>query len=128
LGFGSIAILSARVIDSADFLNSVTPEQIAEVDAEVSDHIYQCSNYLPPSNPADAPGILRGIWADIVLFKIIKWQKNLSEEEIKRRTILKEDAYKLLDKIQSGRITVKVDSSTSQSLFSVSGTKRISTP
>ena len=128
MGFGNNEILAGRVVDANDFLSSVEPAKLTEIDAQVSDYIFQRTNFPSPTDPSSAPGILRGIWADIVLFKVIKWQKNLSEEEVKRRTILKDDAERLLNLIESGKISIKTNSSTPATLVSVSGKKRISTP
>ncbi len=125
MGFGNKQILTSRVLDADEFLNSVDTDKLAEIDAEVSDLIYQKTGYEIPDDPASAPGMLRGIWADIVLFKIIRWQYKVSEDEIKRRTILKDDAMSLLNNLETGKSQLK---SSTVEMVKVSGTKRIITP
>lgn len=130
MGFGNKTILSSRVLDGSDYLNNIDPQKLEELSDEVTNLIEQLLGITAPDNPDDAPAILRGIWADITLFKSIKWQKNISEEEIKRRTILKDDAFKLLDKIKAGNITLTNNGTNlinSNCPVVISGTKRIGT-
>ncbi len=132
MGFGSKQILAARTLDGSDFLNNVTSSKIDELEKEVTNLIESYLNITAPEEPILAPPILRGIWADIAYFKSIKWQKNISDEEIKRRTILKDDAFKLLDKIKSGQITPNdsensLTKNSSPSPIKVTGKKRIKT-
>lgn len=133
MGFGSKDILASRVLDGSNYLNTLTAEKITELEAEVSDLIYQETGITPPSDPAEAPAILRGIWADIALFKSSKWQKDISDEELKRRTALKDDAYELLAKIRKGDIVIKkdganvIEQTTENCPVQISGTQRIKT-
>ena len=133
MGFGNKEILAGRVLDGNDYLNKIDPDKIQELEAEITDLIYQRTDIVPPEDPAEAPAILRGIWGDIALFKSSKWQKNISEEELKRRTALKNDAYDLLYQIESGKIVVKKDGEnvivkTEESCpVQISGTSRIKT-
>jgi hypothetical protein len=131
MGFGNKDILISRVIDGNDFLNEIDPAKITELEAEVSDYIFQQTGIVPPEDAAQASPTLRGVWADIVLFKSIKWQKSISDEEVKRRTILKDDAERLLNKIASGDFTIKNsadETSVEVCPIVITGSKRIITP
>lgn len=107
--FGNKKTLTDRFPDD-QYLNDVDSDKIEganSIGADVSDEIFQQTGIIPPESPVDAPGMLRGIWCDIVLSKTIKWQTNISEEELKRRAQLLKDAYAKLDKIRTGEITLK---------------------
>jgi hypothetical protein len=128
--FGNKKTLTDRFKDD-QYLIDVDPAKLEgnnSIGADVSDLIYQKTNYPPPNNPDDAPGMLRGIWCDIVLFKIIKFQKELPEEEIKRRIELKNDAYKLLNEIQEGRTPIRNGNGTPinvEKVIEVQGVRRL---
>lgn len=104
--FGNKDTIIARYHDEY-YLNDVDPAKFDEVADEVSDLIYQITSVQAPDDPAVAVGTLRGIWTDIVLFKIIPYQKDLSDEEKSRRTTLYRDAMNLLWEIQNGKISLK---------------------
>jgi len=128
MGFGNKETLIS-VFNDENFLNDIDPDKITEIGSQVTDVIYAYTSITPPTAPADAPGILRNIWTNIVSFQIIPYQKDLSDEEKTRRTTLFNGAYAMLDKIKSGDIKVLdangVVLNASTSLFQIQGTKRI---
>lgn len=131
MGFGSAAILKSRVNDYATFIDTIGSEKIEEIDRQTSDLIFQKTSVPVPNDPADAPGMLSDIWTDIVMFKIIQWQTDLSDEEKERRKLLYESAMNLLSEIQSGKLILKNTDGTAvvtaSSPFQFTGTKRLGT-
>jgi len=128
MGYGNKATLLS-VFNDQNFLNEVDPAKIEEIGAQVTDVIRTYTGITPPADPANAPGILRNIWTNIVQFQIIPYQKDLSDDEKQRRTTLFNGAYKMLEKIQTGDLKV-LDANgavlnASNSLFQIQGTKRI---
>jgi len=105
MGFGNKETLIS-VFNDENFLNDIDPDKITEIGNQVTDVIYAYTAITPPTEPADAPGILRNIWTNIVQFQIIPYQKDLSDEEKARRLTLFNNAMKMLEKIQSGEIKV----------------------
>lgn len=105
MGFGNKETLIS-VFNDENFLNEIDPDKIIEIGEQVTGIIYAYTSITPPTAPANAPGILRNIWTNIVCFQIIPYQKDLSEEEKTRRTSLFNNAYKMLDSIKSGDIKV----------------------
>lgn len=128
MGFGNKDTLIS-VFNDENFLNDIDPTKIDEIGKQVTDIIYSYTSITPPTAPADAPGILRNIWTNIVSFQIIPYQRDLSEEEKTRRTTLFNNAYKMLEKIQTGEIKVLdvngVVLNAGTSPFQIQGTKRI---
>jgi len=126
MGFGNKDTLIS-VFNDENFLNDIDPDKITEIGSQVTDVIYAYTAITPPTAPADAPG--RNIWINIVQFQIIPYQKDLSDEEKARRTTLFNNAYKMLEKIQSGEIKVMdingVVLNAGASPFQIDGTKRI---
>ena len=128
MGFGNKETLIS-VFNDENFLNDIDPDKITEIGAQVTDVIYAYTAITPPTAPADAPGILRNIWTNIVQFQIIPYQKDLSDEEKARRLTLFNNAMKMLEKIQNGEIKVLdvngVVLNAGTSPFQIQGTKRI---
>jgi len=128
MGFGNKETLIS-VFNDENFLNDIDPDKITEIGAQVTDIIYSYTSITPPTEPADAPGILRNIWTNIVSFQIIPYQKDLSDEEKARRLALFNNAMKMLEKIQNGDIKVldanAVILNAGTSPFQIQGTKRI---
>ncbi len=128
MSFGNKEILMARFNNENNFIKDMPTEKITELGDEVSDIIYQFTSLLPPTDPMEAPASLRGIWTDIVLFKLIPYQKGISDDEKQRRKTLYQDAYSSLQKISSGNIPLKDNSGNiigGRNVIQITGTKRI---
>lgn len=99
--FGTKDTLQAHFAND-NFITSIEEDRFAEIADQVSDLIYQKTKIAPPSDPAEAPGTLRFIWASIIKFKLIPFQKDISDEEKTNRLKDFNYAAKLLDDIANG--------------------------
>ena len=99
--FGDKSTLQSH-FSGESFISAIDSDNFVEISEQVSDLIYQKTKVAPPDVPANAPGTLRFIWASIVKFKLIPFQKDISDEEKANR--LKDFNYstKLLDDIANG--------------------------
>lgn len=128
MSFGNKDILIARFSDQANLYADMDEGKIEEIGSQVSDLIYQITGIAPPKNPEESPGTLRGIWCDIVLFKLTPYQKGLADEEKSRRQNLNKSAMDLLWKINSGAMVIKDENGNTTSgtiPVQIVGTKRI---
>lgn len=103
--FGDKGTLQAH-FSNENFISAIDEPRFLEIQDQVSNLIYQKTTIAPPATVASAPGILRLIWADIVVFEIIPYQKDISDEEKTRRTTKFKTAMKLLDEIANGDLIV----------------------
>ncbi|MBU1096849.1 MAG: hypothetical protein KKB34_10245 [Bacteroidetes bacterium] len=127
--FGNKDILISRYSDANSYLNDIEPDKIKELGEQISDEIYQITDITPPAEAKNAPAILRGIWCDKVYYKLIPYQKGLSDEEKSRRRDIADKADKLLKEIANGDVVIKDASGaaiiTDNAPISIISTKRI---
>lgn len=68
--------------------------------------IYQATGITAPSDAADGVPMLREIANDLMIYRIPAMQTKVSEEEMKRRKTLFQEAMDKLEKIRSGVLKV----------------------
>ena len=108
MSFGSQAILQSFMADN-NFLTkdlNTVPAGFEEASAQADDLIYQKSAIPVPDDPTTMPATLRNIWCKLMVWITTGHQDNLSDNEYKRRKDLRDEAYQMLDDIQSGDFTV----------------------
>jgi len=127
--FGNKEILVSRYSDAYSYLTDIEPDKIKELGAQVTDEIFQRTGITPPTDPKAAPAMLRGIWCDKIYYKLIPYQKGLSDEEKARRRDIADKADDLINKIADGKIIIKDASGTAvvtgTAPISIVATKRI---
>lgn len=103
--FGDATTLQAH-FNNDNFITEIEEARFTEITSQVSDLIYQKTKITAQDTVADNPGILRYIWANIVAFEIMPYQKGITDEEKTRRTTKFKNAMSLLDQIETGDLEV----------------------
>ena len=101
--FGDKDTLAAH-FNNENFITEIDLDKFTEIANQITDLIFQKTKVPVPVSAASAPGILRMIWADIISFEIIPYQKGITDEEKTRRTTKFKTAFTLLNEIANGDI------------------------